>query len=98
MYKISKFVYSVRNAGRQTIACARRCRSSWLTGWWTQKEQAEKMEGQGGGEAQGVADPKKVKNESRLRKIRTEFYFKNQLKTWLLRYLNVFCLLRKRAI
>jgi hypothetical protein len=43
----------------EAIACARRCRSSRLTRWWTQKEQSEKMEGQGGVEAQGVADPKK---------------------------------------
>jgi hypothetical protein len=34
------------------IACARSCRSSWLTGWWTRKEQLEKIKGQGGGEAQ----------------------------------------------
>jgi hypothetical protein len=30
-----------------------------LTEWWTRKELYEKMEGRGGGEAQGVADPKK---------------------------------------
>jgi hypothetical protein len=28
-----------------------------LTGWWTIKESSEKMEGRGGGDAQGVADP-----------------------------------------
>jgi hypothetical protein len=45
-------------------AIARRCRSSRLTGWWTQKELSERMEGQGGGEAQGVADQKnKTKNK-----------------------------------
>jgi hypothetical protein len=30
-----------------------------LTGWWRRKELSEKMEGGGGGEAQGVADQKK---------------------------------------
>jgi hypothetical protein len=25
----------------EAIACARRCRSSWLTRWWTQKWRAE---------------------------------------------------------
>jgi hypothetical protein len=29
------------------------------------KEQSEKMEGQGGGEAQGVAEPKKNKKKTR---------------------------------
>jgi hypothetical protein len=38
---------------------ARRCRSSRLTRWWTKKNNLKKMEGQGGGEAQGVADPQK---------------------------------------
>jgi hypothetical protein len=42
----------------EAIACARRCRSSWLTGWWTRKRRIKKMEEQGGEEAQGVADPK----------------------------------------
>jgi hypothetical protein len=42
------------------VACARRCRSSRLAGWWTQKELSEKMEDQGGGETQGVADPPKT--------------------------------------
>jgi hypothetical protein len=37
-----------------------RCRSSRLTGWWTQKEQWEKMEGRREGDAQGVADPPKM--------------------------------------
>jgi hypothetical protein len=36
----------------EAIACARRCRSSWLTAWWTRKELLEKMEGQEEGEAQ----------------------------------------------
>jgi hypothetical protein len=38
----------------EAIECARRCHSTWLTEWRTGKEQSEKMEGQGGGEAQGV--------------------------------------------
>jgi hypothetical protein len=42
----------------EAIAFIRRCRSSLLTGWWTQKEKSEKMEGQGEGEAQRAADPK----------------------------------------
>jgi hypothetical protein len=29
----------------EAIACARRCRSHRLAGWWTQKEYSEKMEG-----------------------------------------------------
>jgi hypothetical protein len=43
----------------EAIACARRCQSSRSTGWWTRKEQLEKMESKGGGEAQGVPDPPK---------------------------------------
>jgi hypothetical protein len=42
----------------EAIAFARRCRSSQLTGWGIQKEQSEKIEGQEGGEAQGVAAQK----------------------------------------
>jgi hypothetical protein len=38
----------------EAIACAKR----WWTEWWTRKKQSGKMEGQGGGESQGVADPK----------------------------------------
>jgi hypothetical protein len=45
----------------EAIACARRCRSSQLTRRWTKKNNRKKMEGRGGGEAQGVADPKKKK-------------------------------------
>jgi hypothetical protein len=41
------------------IACARRCRSYRLARWWTKKNNRKKMEGQGGEEAQGVADPPK---------------------------------------
>jgi hypothetical protein len=41
----------------EAIACARRCRSSQLTGWWTRKEKYEKIGDQGEGEAQEVADP-----------------------------------------
>jgi hypothetical protein len=42
----------------EAVACARRCRLSQITGWWTQKELSEKMDGRGGGgEAQGVAAP-----------------------------------------
>jgi hypothetical protein len=47
----------------EAIACARRCRPSRLTRWWTKKNNWKKMEGRGGGKAQGVADtppPKKV--------------------------------------
>jgi hypothetical protein len=47
----------------KAIACAKRCQSSRLTGCWAREEQSEKMEGQGGGEAQGVADPKKTTTE-----------------------------------
>jgi hypothetical protein len=43
----------------EDIACARRYKSSRLTGWWTQKESSEKMGAQGGGEAQCVAEPQK---------------------------------------
>jgi hypothetical protein len=43
----------------EAIACARSCRSSRLTRWWTQNRIIGIMEGQGGGEAQGVADPPK---------------------------------------
>jgi hypothetical protein len=61
LWKIDSWSMSVRLLCSQSeaIACARRCRSSRLTGWWTRKEESEKMEGQGGGKAQGVADPKK---------------------------------------
>jgi hypothetical protein len=31
-----------------------------VTGWWKEKRIIGKMEGQGGGEAQGVADQKKI--------------------------------------
>jgi hypothetical protein len=41
----------------EAIESARRCWSSRLTGWWTRKEKLEKMEGQGGGKAQGVTAP-----------------------------------------
>jgi hypothetical protein len=52
----------------EAIAHARRCRSSRLTRWWTQKRIIRKMEGRGGEEAQGVADPpKKVCHNSRLK-------------------------------
>jgi hypothetical protein len=33
------------NENSQTIACARRCRSSRLTWWWTRKWKAEEEEG-----------------------------------------------------
>jgi hypothetical protein len=41
----------------EAIARSRRCWSSWLTRRWTHKRIFEKMEGQGGGEAQGGTDP-----------------------------------------
>jgi hypothetical protein len=44
----------------EATACARRYRSSRLTGWWIRKELSGKMEGPGGEEAQGVADPPKT--------------------------------------
>jgi hypothetical protein len=40
----------------KATACVKRCRSSQLTGWWTQKEESEKWRAL---EAQRVADPKK---------------------------------------
>jgi hypothetical protein len=44
---------------QRSFACARRCRSSWLTGWWIRNRIIWKIEGRGGGEAQGVTDPPK---------------------------------------
>jgi hypothetical protein len=41
---------------RSQRPCAKRCQSSWLTRWWTKKNNQEKKS-QGGGEAQGVANP-----------------------------------------
>jgi hypothetical protein len=50
----------MRLRSRRPLRVLRRCRSSRLKGWSTQEEQLGKMEGQGGGEAQGVADPKNL--------------------------------------
>jgi hypothetical protein len=45
----------------EAIAFPKRWRSSQLAGWWTKKKNHQKkMEGQGVGEAQGVADPQNI--------------------------------------
>jgi hypothetical protein len=59
----------------EAIACARRCRASPLTRWWTQKEYSEKMEGQGDGEALRVADPKKNLCSNQWHYVNKTFYF-----------------------
>jgi hypothetical protein len=60
----------------EAIVCARRCRSSRLTGWWIQKRtRGGKMEGRGGGgEAQGVAPPPQKKKSFSGTRIRRKFF------------------------
>jgi hypothetical protein len=44
----------------EAIACARRCRSSRLTGWWTRKEQSEKWRAEEEEKHEGSLTPKNV--------------------------------------
>jgi hypothetical protein len=57
----------------EAISYARRCWSSWLTWWWTRKKIIGKMEGQGGGEAQGVTKPSSPIEKYMSIKIFTEY-------------------------
>jgi hypothetical protein len=44
----------------EAIACARRCWSSRLTGWWTRKEKQKKWRAQKEERHKGLLTPKKV--------------------------------------
>jgi hypothetical protein len=45
MYLLATLLYIYATEKSEAIACARSCRSSWLTRWWTRKDKSEKNGG-----------------------------------------------------